>query len=276
MNIHINQTEKLALAYADNQKAIATLEALRTDFRADLPTSLPVRSIIELKLFSHRSGLNEYHVQQLKRLVANDTALDPILILPLGGMFFLVDGHHRLAAYAALGRTSAIPVAYFDGSPREALTHSLEVNSRLSLTLDNQQRQNGAWKLVRIGGFTSKEIIKATGISKPQVTIMRKALQMLGEDANGYEEWWAARKAAKGESGANTADFDPDAELEEQSDVAADRMARAFSTHLADRPRLMAMTLEKYMGRRLGELVQYLSEYVDGDQEYDDDDLVPF
>ena len=101
-------------------------------------------------------------------------------MLRRGGQVFLIDGRHRVAAYAASGRAKSIPVVYFEGSPREAVIEAWTVNSKPILTLDNQQRQDGGWELVKLGSFTSKEIERAVGISKAQVTIMRRAFRTLG------------------------------------------------------------------------------------------------
>jgi hypothetical protein len=65
-------------------------------------------------------------MRELIRALELGRDLAPIVIKRLGKKLFVVDGHHRLAAYAAQGKTT-VPVQHFNGSLEEAYFKSLDL-----------------------------------------------------------------------------------------------------------------------------------------------------
>jgi hypothetical protein len=65
----------------------------------------------------------ERHMRELMRTLELGQNLEPIVVTTLGKKLYVVDGHHRLAAYAALGKTK-VPVGHFKGDLRAAFYKS--------------------------------------------------------------------------------------------------------------------------------------------------------
>ena len=74
--------------------------------------------------------------------------LQPITVKRFGDKLYVVDGHHRLAAYAALGR-KMVPVAYFLGDLRAAFLKSLDRNIRDKLPITRKDKLEAAFRLVK-------------------------------------------------------------------------------------------------------------------------------
>jgi len=51
---------------------------------------------------------------------------EPLLVVPIGQRFFLVDGHHRLDAYATFGWKEPVPVEVFPGNLQGCSTGGVE------------------------------------------------------------------------------------------------------------------------------------------------------
>ncbi|MBC7950586.1 MAG: hypothetical protein H7Z12_02030 [Rhodospirillaceae bacterium] len=180
-----------------------------------------------------------------------------------GDTAYLVDGHHRREAYLNAKVTQPIPVTYFTGSVEEAVLEAGRANSKAKQPMTNTERQDFAWRLVRLGSYTRNQVAEAAGVSVRQVATMREVLKQLGEDAFEYESWWKARTVA---SGRESSSFDSDEEREEwleawDSDLAS-RMRKEFTGKLIANPELAARALNIYFGRKLPDLFSELRQYV--------------
>ncbi|WP_372072014.1 hypothetical protein P7L75_27980 [Tistrella mobilis] len=228
-----------------------------------LPDHLPISAIAtETALFQPR-GLVENHVHDLTRVAKSGRPFDPLVVIQIGGNAYLVDGHHRREAYLNAKVTQPIPVTYFVGSVEEAVLEAGRANSKAKQPMTNGERQDFAWRLVRLGGYARKQVADAAGVSLRQVATMRDVLKQLGEDAFEHESWWQARSAA---SGRESPSFDSDEEREEwlearASDLAR-RMRKEFTGKLIANPELAARALNIYFGRKLPELLYELRQYV--------------
>jgi hypothetical protein len=132
--------------------------------------------------------------------------------------------------------------------------------------MTKDERMDGGWKLVRLDAspsahrFTIKQIMAAAGISRGQVTFMRKVLNELGPKGHEHDRWKAALRAHQ-----NKPDTEyTDEEIEDMNDVqaneVADKIARIIGTRWADRPKVLARVVEIYSGRRLPEVVRELQD----------------
>jgi hypothetical protein len=94
---------------------------------------------------------------------------------------FVVDGHHRLAAYAAQGKTT-VPVQYFDGSLEGAYLKSLELNIRDKLPIVRKDKWQAAFRLVKhkmrhADGMTWESIAQRAVVSERLVYKMQATLR---------------------------------------------------------------------------------------------------
>lgn len=226
-----------------------------------LPTRLDLSDITRLpQLFQPRS-ISENHITDLVRAIERFGALDPVTVIRIGQQFILIDGHHRLEAYQRAKQTSAIPVSYFTGTPEEAVLEAGEANSKAKLPMMPQERQDHAWRLVLLDRHSKSQISRASGTSSTQVANMRKVRRELAASAYDHEHWWQARKAAQGPED-EISDDDREQWKADMAEDFANRLAREFSTKLADRPEIAAMALSAYFGRRLPEVVRELRDYL--------------
>jgi len=241
------------------------------------PDHLPISAIAtETALFQPR-GLAENHVHDLTRVAKSGRLFDPLVVIQIGGTAYLVDGHHRREAYLNAKVAQPIPVTYFAGSVEEAVLEAGRANSKAKQPMTNTERQDFAWRLVRLGTYTRAQVAEAAGVSVRQVATMREVLKQLGQEAFEHESWWKARQAA---SGKESPSFDSDAEREEwlearASDLAR-RMRKEFTGKLIANPELAARALNIYFGGKLPnlflELRQYVSD-VDAQQGEENDDF---
>ena len=219
------------------------------------------------ELFQPRA-ISEKHIADLVRAIHQFGTVDPITVMSVSGRTILIDGHHRVEAYQRAGKTTDIPVNYFTGSVEEAVLEAGQSNSKAKLPMTGRERQDFAWRLVLLGKHSKASIVQSTGISTSQVGNMRAVRKKLGSKAFAYPSWWRARTQAQGQP----QDMDEDQrELwkQELADRFADRLAKTFSTKLAERPEIAAMALATYFGRRLPDVILELRSFV---SDSDDDD----
>lgn len=218
-------------------------------------------------LFQPRA-MSEKHIEDLKRAIKATGELDAMLVLPVGSRLIIVDGHHRLEAYKRVGTNEAVPVSYFEGSPREALFEAGKQNSKAKLPMENRERQDYAWRLVLFDNGSKAEVSTASGVSPSQVATMRRTKTALGDEAYDFTSWFRARRAAKGTLTADTDDIEQ--WKHELASRWADAMAKKFSTKMANQPEVAAMAMDMYFGRRLPALVYELRSFVAEEDSLDD------
>lgn len=238
------------------------------------PSHMDAAQIEQLELFRCRDGLSSLHVSELERGLLNDGELEPVLILRVGGRAFLIDGHHRLAAYQAVGRSEQVAIRSFSGSPSEAVLEGQKLNRKHTLAMTKMERMNAAWKLVKIDASgVSKhalaDIVTNTAVSRAQVTQMRRVLRELGQDGHDHLQWYAALKDHQRKSQRTLTEEDIETMLDARAQADADKLVRALGTGPADNPELLARTLEYYCGRRVPALILELRERNPQDEDYD-------
>jgi hypothetical protein len=82
---------------------------------------------------------------------------EPLLVVPIGQRFFLVDGHHRLDAYATFGWERPVPVEVFRGNLADAVLEAWKRNAHNKLAMTKASRFEAAWKLVKAGKLNRAE-----------------------------------------------------------------------------------------------------------------------
>lgn len=221
------------------------------------------------ELFQPRA-MAESHIHELTGIAKSGRFFDAVEVIQVGRKVYLVDGHHRIEAYARAKVGVPVPVTYFEGTVEDAVLEAGRANSKAKLTMSNQERQDYAWRLVKMGTYKRGEIVAASSISLRQVAIMRQVVTAIGEDALDCDAWWKARRLAEGKASFALSPDELEERLEAQASDYARRMAKTFSTKLANNPELAARALDIYFGRKLPDLMRYLRDYV-GDEETDED-----
>jgi len=170
--------------------------------------------------------------------------LEPLLVIPVGNNFVVVDGHHRLAAYRAVGWKSPVPVEVFTGTVDEAHHRALAENARDKLKLSKPEKQEAAWRLVMEGKLSKREIVQLAGVSYGQVGTMRAVLEKLKsrEVDAGRLSWRRARM--KAQAGEPVGDIDPDAWMEAKAQKIVDALLKAnIGQGLSKEPEVTALAL---------------------------------
>jgi hypothetical protein len=131
-------------------------------------------------------------VEAVETMSETREELEPLLVTAIGDDFFVVDGHHRLDAYATARFTGWIPVEVFEGALAEARMEALERNVKNKLPLSDEAKAQAAWELVveeakRLNGkkppYGSRAaIIKHTRVKTRTIARMREFARRYGEE----------------------------------------------------------------------------------------------
>jgi hypothetical protein len=167
--------------------------------RTDRPKTLKVEQILTAQnVFQWRGAGDRFrkleHIKELGRVLRDGgSLLDPLLVIAVGQEFFVVEGHHRLEAYAAQGWTKGVPVTYFTGSVTEARERALYLNIKDKLALTREEKSEAAWQLMIEGSWLRKAIVDTTSVSLGTLKNMARVLREYPEAAN--ERWAQARSS---------------------------------------------------------------------------------
>lgn len=142
------------------------------------------------------------HVADLRAALIEGGKLDAVKVFPVGEHFYLVDGHHRVAAYreAEEARESdgMVPVSYLASRHLDdAITYAAKENAKARKRLERWEIQAWTWDIVKSETKLSKaSISKLTGTSTATVGRMRAVLgriqQAVASDprsVQGWEQW---------------------------------------------------------------------------------------
>lgn len=230
-------------------------------------------------LFQPREGLNEEHVETLRRIRKDGRELDHILVIQVGPLTVLLDGHHRLEAYRRHPAVDlCIPVEFFAGSLEEALDAAGEANTRARLQMTAEERQNFAWRRTVLGIGSIKQVSRVAGVSERSVTTMRQVRDRI---ANGggpmpsmkpgfFGTWREARKAVREDTG--EAAFDYEEHMEQKARLLAADLYKRHGTAFTREPRMTARVLEMMFGDRIGEVLKALRDRVECDPDEDEEE----
>jgi hypothetical protein len=180
-----------------------------------IPQALAWSAIaIDEKVFQRRGSVLGYArealIDELTRALRQGATVDPVTVW-WAGKWFLVDGHHRMAAWKeAIGPDAVVPVRVLQGSLSEALAASVGLNYKTKLRMTKGERTGAAWFLtVHAPEMTKAQVMAATGTSEGTVAEQRRVLQKLEalRKAEGWQaewttpadlDWESARAAAEG------------------------------------------------------------------------------
>jgi hypothetical protein len=173
--------------------------------RAAKPKELPISEIyVDRETFQWRvSKFNKVespeHLRTLIRVLKSTREpLEPLLVYPINGRFFVIDGHHRLDAYRKARWKGSIPVEVFEGTLDEARLAALAGNIKDKLRLSGPEKKEAAWRLVTEDKLSKAQIVKLGAASDGTISTMRKVRKKLieeGKDPTSFT-WVDARQAS--------------------------------------------------------------------------------
>ncbi|MCK1508462.1 ParB N-terminal domain-containing protein [Bradyrhizobium sp. 162] len=246
---------------ADTYESIGDLAArLRTEEQPALPANAHEGTVLERdtirvaeKAFQWRlpkRNMVPRHdvIYDMARALRDGFKLPPITVFAVGTGFYVIDGHHRLAAYDTAG-VRRVPAKVFLGTLEEAERFALRSNSRDKIPMGKADKLAAAWRLVRQDkdGDSISSIARDAGIAQSSVSNMRavlKKLREMGLSADDILEmsWNTARGRAQG--------ITEDAELEDWREAEAQKLVEAIAraklgARLTKNPDITAIALAK-------------------------------
>jgi ParB-like chromosome segregation protein Spo0J len=221
------------------------------------------------------------HILDLTRALRDGARLPPILVFPVGREYYVIDGHHRLAAYETAGWTKVIPAQVFAGTLREATRVALRRNSRNQLNITKRDRLSAAWRLVKEEDQEDSiaSISEDSGVSQSTVSNMRAVLAALKDKGVSPDDivglsWNSARLRANGRD-----EEQPELEdwLEAEATKLVDDIVRCkLGGRLTKNPDITALALAKLNEDLPAALIEYWQdEFNDEEREFDPHALGP-
>ena len=235
-------------------KLAASAGAVRKQAAAGAVVKLKRKDIrVAAQVFQWRNpGVvpSDDHIFDMAKSTQNTGALDPILVFPVADRYYVMDGHHRLAAYITAGWKGDIPAIVFQGSLDAAIREALRANNKNKLSMTKAERIEAAWRLVKKGKpgewpDSISEIQELCVVGKGTVDRMRAVWTELhnGQYGDAKEikdlSW---RQAQAKRDGKQKQAFDEDSWLEKRSQNLADDIVRT-KLHLSKNPEITALAL---------------------------------
>jgi hypothetical protein len=229
---------------------------------------------------AYSPGRSETHIAELAKIARRGQELDPVTVAAFGDEWFLIDGHHRLAAYQEAGWTKPIPVNALQSELRgeERITWAVEMtfadNAKNRLNMNTADKVDGAWRAISRKTEQSKAHAKRTfGVSDGTVAAMRRVrddLEEAGRPAEAFPSWRMAKSELRRlkEDDGEPRDFDQMWDMQKRH--IARRLKPVMEMNLS--PESLAEALEAYSPG----IVQLMAE-TQGTDRFgfgdDDDDL---
>lgn len=208
--------------------------------------------VFQWRLTNEALGERDDHILELANTIAAaGKPLEAILVFEVGDKFYVVDGHHRLAAYDTARWTKVIPVTVVEGSLEQAADEGLKRNSKNTRNMTRKEKNEAAWTLgKRVPRMTREAIYEKTTVSPSTQDGMRRILKKLQDDASETPETIAAMTYAKALgkqwAGEDRAEFDPDSWLAQKADKLVKRIEDAgIGFMLRENHEITAMALER-------------------------------
>lgn len=190
----------------------------------------------------------ERHMRELMRVLQLGRDLEPVDVIQLGDQLYLVDGHHRLAAYAAVGKTT-VPVKPFTGTLEAAWLNALDANVRDKLPLTREDKHEAAFTLVkhrvhRALDMSWSDIAERAGVSERVVYKMRRTLIDALDKGRTEALGWSWREAL-GKVREETVEYKPGTDdfRNEHARKMADQIMAKVSMNLTANPDITAIAL---------------------------------
>lgn len=249
--------------------AKARLTQERASFTGDpkkIPSKLTIAEIEEEPdLFQPRfhagaEARSVSHIDALFKALSQAGAgdLGALTVWWSGDRYVLIDGHHRLAACRQYSETArgverggvakiTVHVVCLTGTLNEAIAASLRGNSQDKLAMSQEEKLEGAWRVVCDDGGSKADIARMSGCSTSTVGRMREVRFKLMNDGGmkpGHVAglpWETAMRRVKGDvEGPNYGDG---AVQEARAQEMAMRLSNTFKDTLTTSPEVAARAL---------------------------------
>lgn len=235
-------------------KGVDTLTTGERDLRrlpfAEIQT---MEEVFQPRQFEEETSKSGAHLAELRRILRARGSLDPIAVLKAGGVWWCVDGHHRLDAYRIEAaehrgrgkRLTHIPIRVLSGSLADAFDVSVEENAQDKLPMSKADKLEAAWQRVFLGAASASRISEVTTISERTIVNMRRSLERARQQhtAVPFETWpWLKVKLLLRGELKEGADMWGEAKSAEWSRL----LAKTFCGFPAQHPRVFAQALLKY------------------------------
>jgi hypothetical protein len=257
------------------------------DSTPEAPQVIMVRpkTITRMPELTFRNGRpDRLHVTALLQALRTRGELTPITLWRgLDGKLYLLDGMHRLEAFAAFSRDEAkrghqmvdrkVPAVVFEGTFAEAMTLAIQSNSMTSLPLSAAERASAAWRLVRNFSdvMSRADISRATAIGTATVSTMRARwaeMKAINKIANGH---WSIDR--------NNNQINIPEPTQEEKDATMEKLQASLKIALRSvgphgrNPDIIAEALKRQLGCFLFKRV--VSSFLSTQDEPEDDMVVP-
>jgi len=219
-------------------------------------------TVFQPRGYLDKADTDHGHVSDIAQGIGDPLYDDPLDVWWTGKRYILLDGHHRLAAYAqrqeTTGATQKVPVRvhpHMTFEDAEAL--SARLNTRNKLSMSREDKDAVAWRMVCFGNGSKAVQHRASSLSKGTIGNMRAVFSRLsdaGHRGEGlYEMGWAkARRLDRGDT-----DFDyTDDELERRAEEIALAFSKVVGVNPTANPEVIALALKRWSKALPGLLLQ--------------------
>ena len=253
-----------------NHNEVALLEERWIETQHARPTpqvrTLPLHDLILApEVFQGRmtevSGhLQEDHTRDLVRGIKSArTHLEPMTVFWIDGCYYIIDGHHRHAAYSRCEHDLpelmvAIPVNEFTGTFHEAVILSATANTKNKLPMSVIEKRQKAWDLLNLGKDfygTQANITAITGVSKNTVGKYKKLHDECLEEGSDPKSYSLQEVIC---SAREDAEYNEEWE-DMQAQAKANILRRVMGPVGRSHPEVMAKVMMMYLGEALAEQV---------------------
>jgi hypothetical protein len=228
---------------ADTGHTLADIAAILAKAKAPLEQPKGRRNlmreniVIAAKAFQWRlpnenEGARDDHIQTLANAIRDTkNPLDPILVFAVGDAFYVVDGHHRLAAYDTAQWRNVIPATVFEGTLEGASDAGRAGNIRDKLPMSRNDKREAAWTLGKRDPPPTREWISSeTTVSSSSIDGMRKVLKALkakGVDAASIDGMTYAQALGKLSADDGREPWEPETWMQKEAEKIAKKIEDA-------------------------------------------------
>jgi ParB-like chromosome segregation protein Spo0J len=221
--------------------------------RASRPTQLLLKEIktdeatFQWRVSQFNKVESAEHLRVLTQALQNSNKpLDPLQVFQKDDdNYYVMEGHHRLAAYRKARWKKPIPVTVFEGTLDQAQLAALAANVKDKLRLSGPEKREAAWRLIthyKHLKLSKAEIAEKSGTAPSTVANMRKVERALlegGKDPKTYT-WTKARS-----EGPENAELSADEWRERKAKKIVDALLKAkIGQGLSKDPEVTALALQ--------------------------------
>jgi len=228
-------------------EATGGAQALKGKLSLSRGSIIVAELVFQWRLANEDVANREEHILNMANAVVDSRKpLDAILVFPVGDKFYAMDGHHRLAAYDTARWIGSIPATAFRGTLEEAYLEALRLNSRNKLPMTKGDKQEAAWRLVKLG-LSRAQINQWTTVSTSNISTMKAKLTKLKDRGRTTDElaavtWAQARRDWEPED----REFDVDGWKERKANKIVAALLKAnIAFMLREQPEITAIALER-------------------------------